>query len=409
MRALLHKSVTVLFLICGLIRGVTACGIPWEPPLCHFNGVDDSGKVLYTNSLGDVDVGDGISIPLTIMFKSSWHKDSPVLGYGWMMPLLESNFAQIDENHFQMRQPGGWFRNFVRLKDNPNILDGGSWKAEIKGDTIVAAADCGDTIVFKNGLINALHVSGKKLTFGYRDGVPSKITLADRTILEVLASGNSPDEIVVRLADLSEIKLKLKMRPVIQQLNGKNLVTAQRPSLSEIERSDGTKISFEFGIDKEARPFMTAPLGFSILWDPATELALSDANYQYLFQFNKKDQETTILRNSKDGGVKEFWKHSKRTGDKTWLDADSVQTELKQFSHGALIGLPRSLKTTNLVSGDSEILKYSYDENGLILRKTIENFQNGKLLAEKDTSFFRGENGEIKDIRVNGKSILTSN
>ena len=49
--------------------GVRACGINWTLPQSHFDGVDEQGRVNYTEKIGDLDLGEGLVIPLYILFE----------------------------------------------------------------------------------------------------------------------------------------------------------------------------------------------------------------------------------------------------------------------------------------------------------------------------------------------------
>jgi len=80
------------------------CGIDWILPRSHFEGVNEQGHVLYCEKIGDLDVAKDLQIPLHIMFKSEWMANSPYLGKGWMLPLLESRIEQMTERSYRLWQ-----------------------------------------------------------------------------------------------------------------------------------------------------------------------------------------------------------------------------------------------------------------------------------------------------------------
>lgn len=105
------------------------CGIGWEEPRSHFEGVDHQGYVMFTERLGEIDAGakpggegdaaEPLLLPIYAIFNSNSGNNSPYAGVGWTVPLLESRMVQTDENAFRLDKPDGWFRSFYRDKKNP--------------------------------------------------------------------------------------------------------------------------------------------------------------------------------------------------------------------------------------------------------------------------------------------------
>ncbi|HEX4141806.1 MAG TPA: hypothetical protein VHY09_15770, partial [Candidatus Methylacidiphilales bacterium] len=74
------------------------CGLDWTLPQAHFEGVEEHGYVAYWEKIGEIELGDGVVLPVHIGFNSHREASSPVLGKGWIVALLESHVEPIDEN-----------------------------------------------------------------------------------------------------------------------------------------------------------------------------------------------------------------------------------------------------------------------------------------------------------------------
>src|SRR5689334_19404920 len=134
------KHILMALLVAGFLGDhATGCGLKWRLPKDHFNGVNESGSVSYWEQVGELDLSDGLKIPLVIGFESSRESVSPYLGHGWILALLDSNIVQTDENNFKMTLPDGYTLSFARERQAPSLLSGqAGWKAEIKNQTITA-------------------------------------------------------------------------------------------------------------------------------------------------------------------------------------------------------------------------------------------------------------------------------
>ena len=75
-----------------------ACGLRMDKPHAHFDGADEQGHVLFAETLGNLDLGENLTLPIYAVFQSNWQSSSPYLGQGWMLPLLESKIVQIDSS-----------------------------------------------------------------------------------------------------------------------------------------------------------------------------------------------------------------------------------------------------------------------------------------------------------------------
>ena len=162
-----------------------------EPPseVNVFQNVDKSGNLFIVDRLGSINRASGKPIlPIFYQFDSNLKSDSPYLGLGWEIPLLESKFVQLSEREYMLKQPDGWYRRFWKDRRRNNVLHGqGGWKAIIEGDTVTAVAECGDdAIKYKNGRIIHLHTNDSKFDFIYENNKVTKILEGKDVVLEVM-------------------------------------------------------------------------------------------------------------------------------------------------------------------------------------------------------------------------------
>jgi hypothetical protein len=161
----------------ALAASAFGCGLDWNLPTNHFDGVNEQGYVAYWEKVGDVDFGDDLKLPLVIGFRSNKENGapSPYLGAGWILPLLESNFVQTGENSFVMMQPDGWNNLFLR-RDDTTLNGSAGWMAEIKGNTITAWAKCGWKLeFFKGHIVSMTTPKNRKFEFVYSGSVVTAV------------------------------------------------------------------------------------------------------------------------------------------------------------------------------------------------------------------------------------------
>ena len=128
-----------------------------------FSGLDDlRGPYEGTGAFGEAlhvqPLGTAGNWPICAVWSSGRTARSPLLGFGWSVPALESRFVPLDVNRWAFYQPDGYVRIFVRAgQGDDNVLTGGpAWTAVLKDDLIRVTADP--------------HDGGPKSEFSFRQG-----------------------------------------------------------------------------------------------------------------------------------------------------------------------------------------------------------------------------------------------
>ena len=373
----LMKPVTPLIALgLGLVvNGAYACGIDWNLPKNHFDGVNEFGFVSIWENIGEIDTGDGLVLPLNINFRSDRNTSSSTLGAGWHLALLDSNIVQIDERTFMMFDPAGPFRLFWRDAKNPNILGGqAGWKAEIRGDTITAWADCGGIkLVFNKGRIASMQVKDKTFTYDYQNGQISKLREGNTPILKVERAPVSDEVTGLTLANNQKIEIKLGERPRVQTIQGKNLVVAKDLSLASISTESQEQAQmrgFEYGVDDRIQPTLTVKETGStdrkVVWNPGNMLISRDGEWSYDIKPGAGAFDNAAIGRKNAKNQSEFWHRDNAKGEEIVQGIDGSKKVTTRFTSGILVG-----KVKRISEDGNEKYFAAYDEQGRFLREKI--------------------------------------
>jgi len=380
---------------------VQGCGISWNKPSFHFDSVNEWGYVSYWEEIGTVDMG-GREIPLFINFLSNKRTSSPYLGYGWTLALLESRVEQVDENKFRIWQPNGKYRTFRRDKENPNLLKGsGGWLGEITGDRIIAKADCGWGLSFKNGKISSMSTpDGKTYGYRYESGKVKSIreTQSGNEVVEVVEDPLEPGLLKLKMGD-ETIVMEQGEKPRIEQINGQNLIGGMDQSLVAVHGADGKtrNISYDMEASNIVPTFKpTAERTFTT--HPGTGLIVTDGAWRYQI---KQDQQhpwnNAAITRTNAQKQNEFWHKNNVKGQEIIRSASGLEKVRSWYLSGNLAGKKR--KSVTKINGNIEDeIKYSYNEDGLLLRREWK--KKGTYQYTYD------QMGRLQQVSLNQETIL---
>ena len=346
-------------------------GLDWILPYSYFEGVDERGHVLYCDKIGELDVAKDLQIPIFIMFKSSWMADSPYLGKGWILPLLESRIEQTSENSYRLWQPDGWYRDFGCSKSSETDLTGtAGWKAKIAGDIVTAWAPCGWKLVFtKNKLTAIVTPKNQRLELVRRTGQVDELLANELSMLRVERDAMTGRAKGLALCGGKRIAIEQQLRPRVQQIGERNVVKGDDYSLSKVTQVDGTVKTYEYGVDDQMCP--TLKIGARlIVWDPGTQLIVKDGEWTYDIKPDEKNPwaNAAIGRKNTDGGS-EFWYYDGGKGQEITQTLDGIKTVKSWFTSGKLAGKVRKIYQT--LNGYTTIVSsVSYDDKGQMMRST---------------------------------------
>jgi len=366
---------TAITACCLSAPSAFGCGIDWSLPKFHFDSVNEWGYVSYWEDIGSMKMGKK-DIPIRIHFLSNRKSSSPYAGYGWSVPLLESRMVQVNEHSFKMWQPDGRFRDFGRDSGNPNLLNGqGGWKAEIRGDTIKAYADCGWGLSFKNGKISSLSTpDGKTYGYRYEGGKVKSIkeVQSGEEVVEVVEDPLEPGLLKLKMGD-ETIVLEQGEKPRIEQINGQNLIGGMDTCLTRIVKADGSERELSFEVEPDnIVPSFRPDAGRKITWEPSNGIVSQDRDWKYEV---KQDQghawnNAAITRQDSSNGGKEHWHKNRLLGVRTVIKLSGTKIVTIHHKSGEMRGKIRK-RVMSKEDKNTKVEKYFYDVKGNLSRKEI--------------------------------------
>jgi hypothetical protein len=162
------------------------CGLGWTLPTSLFNGVEEHGYVSYWEKIGQVDLGDGLIVPININFNSHRESSSPTLGKGWMVALLESHVEPIDENSMKVVMPDGWNYYFHRNGNTETWAGNAGWVGETNNTLFTITAPCGGKIKFDGGKIQEIDTNkNRTLAYKYNGPVATEVDIDGKPFVQV--------------------------------------------------------------------------------------------------------------------------------------------------------------------------------------------------------------------------------
>lgn len=374
-RSLYHGSKIIGILVASLLIPKlvgASCGLNWLVPSNHFNGVNEHGAVSHWEDIGSVDMGDGLSLPLIINFRSDRNSMSPFLGSGWILALLESHIYQLNERNFVMVQPDGPNRYFYRINRQDTVLkDRGGWAAELKGDTITAWAECGWKLTFKNGRLASMQTpENRRLDFVQDGGRTVELREGGQTHLKVVTNPSTGSVTGLEFNN-RHIGIELENRPLIQNIHGQNVVGSMAPSLYRLTGTSTGPREYQFAFDDKFQPTLeiSKPAERLFTWNPATRQIVGDTGWAYTITPGKDVFANAAIERKDVQGGAEFWHYDRAQGIETEQTADGVKKVTTYFTSGLLAGKLRRVEETS--GGKTSVLRdLSYNEKGQPIRET---------------------------------------
>ena len=348
------------------------CGLDFKVPKDHFDGVNEFGYVSYWDKIGDLDLGEGLSIPLVIGFQSDREWSSPYLGYGWIMPLFDSNLVQTGENSFEMIAPDGYTVEFGRDGKKPTVLNGQrGLKGEISGDTITLWTSCGWKLSYTKGKITSIGTpKGKTLLIG-RDatGVARDVSYDGKVVIRVERDFKG----LVTGLDLGDkhIEFEQTEKPRIQSILGKNVVAGKDMSLGKVTSENGVIKTCEYNVSDGLQPKLTVSDAGKpprqIAWDSKTRFIAKDNGWNYNIIPAEYRGGNAAIRRVSSVGQKEFWHYDALQAQEISQSSTGLEKSIRWFASGIFAGKIRTI-SLNDGNGSQRALLYSYDIHGHLVR-----------------------------------------
>lgn len=352
-----------------------ACGINWSLPKDHFDGVDKFGYLSYWETVGEIDLGSGLVLPLHIHFSSKQESDSPYLGQGWMFPLFESRAFARDENLIEMLDPSGRTRLFVRDQSDRSIYHGqGKWEAIAQGNEFSAWSACGWKLAFKDGRLTSMTTSGnRKLELKYALGIVQEIWEGNEKFV-----GVDIDPLSRRVTSLVFNGKRLKMELSQEISAAKNI----KPRLARLGGVGANGWLFSYGLNETLQPTLTierrGQTKRTFVWEADSKRVLADGAWKYVVTPAGNRPDNVLIARTDASGKTERWHFDRSSGMEFVEGADGAQTVTAHITSGKAFGQIQEIRVTSKGGSKTTSYRASFDTAG---RMTHAVFADGREMT----------------------------
>ena len=348
-----------------------------------YEGTGSAGEVLYVCRIGDAG-----KWPICAYWSSARQESSPVLGFGWCIPALESKFVRLDERRWVFHQPDGFARVFVPAsRGNKSELTGGTaWTASIKsGDTIRVTADPHDggpksEFTFQQGRLIRMVCEEGDFDIKYNGRVAEQITSRGKPVLEVVrkAEEDGQSSAIIRFND-GKSQAAAKCRTVtVFALQGDGSPVEARPEkcLVSLAPAEGRTVEFAYGGTQEEASFSAG--GERWGWNPVSRKITSHGGYIYMVAEPKNEwDEPAITRGSPDGR-REYHSYDRKNGLREQIMPDGSRREYWMFTSGPFAWRRARRMRITAADGTASTTKFTYNEAGrLVYQRTKREGEGG--------------------------------
>jgi len=360
----------------GIIGWLVAAGAAQADnaiiPIDAINGsiapyVDTDGYVNPIFSLGDIDFGSGLTLPLDLNFTSAIRSPSPEFGQGWECPLFEAKIYDVQQNIKKVSLLGG---KYIYLINNPRTdtwrhAYSDNWKGRAKGeDDFDLTYVSGCKFSFHKGLISSMTTPDGRTILWNREG--------DK-LVSMSESGKSPAMQLVydNLGFAQQILLNPDNLGVAKKTYdfNSNLVYA---GIDKIQCPGGRTIVLTRDRDKLLNPILswtdTKHLPLTVSWDVKTGKIISDS--QYTYQIVGGDY-PRMLRKNKVTGIAESFTFDVTHGIYNLDLADGTHRRIEIIqAPGPNYKMVRLIEDTK--NGKTQIVvRRAFDEQGHLVEETM--------------------------------------
>lgn len=368
-----------------------ACGLSLLEPKSYFQGADYQGHAYIIEKLGVIQTEQmpkNESIPIYLIFNSG---NTYVTSYSgsFDIPLLTSRIEQIDENNFLLRSPTGWILPFSRNSKDKNLLDGSNdMKAEVdeSKQIVTVWASCGDRLIFSRGRLIQWKTKDLELDYIYSGNRVSEIRGNGKSVLKVNSNSQTGETTGLSLGLDRTIGFVWGKQPIVENIQGKLIVTEMRKTLSRVDLPNGEKKEFEFSVDSQMHPTLNID-NEQLSWDPESLLVSRAGKWTYSV-VPTQGRFANAQINRSNSGVTESWFYNGAKGEEMVRENDGTRKIRYWFINGALDGKLR--KISRIKDGVSkDIVACSYDEHGDLLRYRDEVFDCSVDRIKKSLTIIR--------------------
>ncbi|PTY00551.1 hypothetical protein DB346_15765 [Verrucomicrobia bacterium LW23] len=377
-----------------------ASPVSLDTPNNSLGAADPYGRLRLWREIAEVDFGKDLRIPLRLEFSSAFQSESQYAGRNWHIPLFEARAFLKREKMLQATLVCGKTMFLARSRPQPGtyISLNKEWTGAVNGDTITISREDGWEVQYKNGLISQLRTdTGRIITWNRSGAQLADIREAGNVVLRLQPPNNGSRECVI---NDKVFVMGYEKRPLVESINGKNLISGFEAALSSLTWPDGGKELYSFEV--QTTPPLTLTPAIKITdkngateqytWNAATQSIISDGKWTYDIGAVTAEFGLPRVTRKNAAGATEFISVNNTKGTVELSTLDTGHTITSSFtSPGPLYGKMR--KQEYLMKDGTRVQRLGivYDELGRKLRETdaegftfvYERDKEGKILSRR--------------------------
>ena len=348
--------------------------------------------------------------PICACWSSARMARSPLLGFGWRVPALESKFVPLDDRRWVFHQPDGFARVFVRTEreDGSELTGGKAWRATVRGDTVTVVADPQDggpkaRFSFSNGRLARMTCEEGEFDIIYAGRAASRITSHGKTLLEVVRKPDADDTVTFRFnGGRSQVVAELRPATTFSTATEVGTVRAGTdPCLAKISDQTGRVLAtFEYGGSEDEAIFKAN--GKTWKWNPRSRFVTWHDGWIYSVGHPQNEWDEPSVTRSRADGKTETYHYDRKSGLQSQQLPDGTLRECKMFTSGPLAWKCAHWTKETKPDGSYVRTDFTYDETGHeFYRRTTRG--NGDASAEQREELWFNAKGEPTRRRLNGE------
>lgn len=368
----------------------------------EFGSANLFGYLRIWREIGEMDFGNGLSLPVRVEFSSEYENPSAYLGKGWSCPILESKVWLINERLMKAQLPCG--RNMYLRRSQKDVFRFYSmnreWSAILEGEKITIRRGDGWELRYVNGRLAQLKTdTDRMLTWKKQGEVVVEIQEEGNVLHSFKVERNRAGEPIRLLLNEAPYIFQKGKRPRVEVINGNHVIGGFDETLTGWIWPDGNKETYEFAVNEKVEPTLKVTDRFReeshYRWNAKNKHVIADDEWEYRVGEITDASTVPKLFRKNAIGEEEFLFIMTKTGKTERKDIQRGHTITEVFkTPGPLYDKVRQVQRVKEDGGLETLYKASYDDMGRLVRKIDEsglmtafNFNEEGKLTSKNIEF----------------------
>ncbi|MEM6600943.1 MAG: hypothetical protein AAF649_06115 [Verrucomicrobiota bacterium] len=380
----MKRALICWLLGCGLLLGaeksVAVTAPSWTPFGTSYSrlgeNTDKHGYLIEKIPLADLDLGQGLQLPLFIQFSTSPVGTSQHLGDHWSIPLLDSHLWREKERTLRAVMPLGKEKYFEMDKTGAVTHRSREWSGQVSNQLTTLKHSGGLELVYDQGRLKSMTLpDGRMLEWERSRGKVARIRFKrGEDILALNPNAAKGFEFSIPNGSDAPQVVSLAFEPVYG-------------SVREISYADGSLLALRRGVRKDFTPYLEIQNGDAARffeWNQQTGKISRDHHWDYQITEVEKKRllRPKMKRTHRQHGYSEGYYYDPYRGITEILSRDgTTRREFQVLTAGKNF---KALRKLEIEKGKNKVvvLQRSFDGLGNIIKEVIFNPASGVELKK---------------------------